>query len=98
AALAGAALTVDFEGDNPQRRIGCLGMIVTSALSIFLFVSNTGLLVWWVTRAALSVPRQLLAFQPVVDWGLPVLALASAAAIVLAARLGMRRLATWEAS
>jgi ABC-2 type transport system permease protein len=98
AAVAGAALTADFEGDNPQRRIGCLGTIVTSALSIFFFVSNTGLLVWWVTRAALSVPRPLLAFLPVVDWGLPVLALASVGAIVFAARLGMRRLATWEAS
>src|SRR5207245_2441725 len=28
AAIAGAALTADFEGDNPQRRIGCLGTIV----------------------------------------------------------------------
>ena len=98
AAVAGAALTVDFEGDNPQRRIGCLGTIVTSALSVFFFVSNTALLAWWVTRSALSVPRPLLAFLPIVDWGLPVFALASVAAIVLAARLGMRRLATWEAS
>src|SRR5207237_318416 len=24
-AVAGAALTADFEGDNPQRRVGCLG-------------------------------------------------------------------------
>jgi ABC-2 type transport system permease protein len=98
AAVAGAALTIDFEGDNPQRRIGCLGTIVTSGLSVFFFVSNTGLLAWWVTRAALSVPRPLLAFLPIVDWGLPVFALASVAAIVLAARLGMHRLATWEAS
>jgi ABC-2 type transport system permease protein len=97
-AVAGAALTVDFEGDNPQRRVGCLGTIVTSALSAAFFVSNTGLLAWWVTRAALSVPRPLLVFLPIVDWGLPVFALASVAAIVLAARLGMRRLATWEAS
>src|SRR5438874_13520592 len=44
------------------------------------------------------VPRPVLAFQSVVDWGLPVLALASVAAIVLAARLGMRRLDMWEAS
>src|SRR5579859_5836582 len=98
AAVAGAALTTDFEGDNPQRRIGCLGTIVTSALSIFFFVANTGLLVWWVVRAALSVPRPLVAFLPIVDWGLPILALASVAAVVLAAQLGMRRLATWEAS
>jgi ABC-2 type transport system permease protein len=98
AAVAGAALTVDFEGDNPQRRIGCLGTIVTSALSVFFFVSNTALLAWWVTRSALSIPRPLLAFLPVVDWGLPLFALASVAAIALAARLGMRRLATWEAS
>jgi len=48
--------------------------------------------------APLSVPRPLLVFLPIVDWGLPVFALASVAAIVLAARLGMRRLATWEAS
>jgi ABC-2 type transport system permease protein len=98
AAVAGAALTVDFEGDNPQRRVGCLGTIVTSALSALFFVSNTGLLAWWITRAALSVPRPLLAFQSIVDWGLPVLALASVGAIVLTARLGMRRLATWETS
>lgn len=98
AAVAGAALTVDFEGDNPQRRVGCLGTIVTSALSVFFFVSNTALLAWWVTRSALSVPRPLLAFLPIVDWALPLFALASVAAIILAARLGMRRLATWEAS
>jgi hypothetical protein len=98
AAVAGAALTVDFEGDNPQRRVGCLGTIVTSALSALFFVSNTGLLAWWITRAALSVPRPLLAIQSIVDWGLPVLALASVGAIVLTARLGMRRLAAWEAS
>ena len=98
AAVAGASLTVDFEGDNPQRRVGCLGTIVTSALSVFFFVSNTGLLAWWVARTALSVPRPLLVFLPIVDWGLPVFALASVAAIILAVRLGMRRLATWEAS
>ncbi len=98
AAVAGAALTIDFEGDNPQRRIGCLGTIVTSALSVFFFVSNTGLVAWWVTRSALSVPRPLLTFLPLVDWALPVLALMSVAAMVIAVRLGMRRLATWEAS
>jgi hypothetical protein len=98
AAVAGAALTVDFEGDNPQRRVGCLGTIVTSALSVFFFVSNTALLGWWVARSALSVPRALLAFLPIVDWALPIFALASVAAIILAARLGMRRLAAWEAS
>ncbi len=98
AAVAGAALTIDFEGDNPQRRIGCLGTIVTSALSVFFFVSNTGLVAWWVTRSALSVPRPLLTFLPLVDWALPLLALMSVAAMVIAVRLGMRRLATWEAS
>jgi hypothetical protein len=98
AAVAGAALTADFEGDNPQRRVGWLGTIITSALSMFFFISNTSLLVWWVTRAALSVPRPLLGFLPLVDWGLPALALASVGATVLASRLGMRRLATWEAS
>jgi hypothetical protein len=98
AAVAGAALTVDFEGDNPQRRVGCLGTIVTSALSLFFFVSNTGLLVWWVMRGLVSVPRPLLAWSAVGDWGLPVLALLSVGAIVLASRLGMRRLAGWETS
>lgn len=96
-AVAGAALTVDFDGDNPQRRIGCLGTIVTSTLSLGFFAANTALLVWWVTRATLSVPRPLLAFLPYVDWGLPILALLSIGFIVLAARLGMRRLAAWEA-
>jgi len=98
AAVAGAALSVDFEGDNPQRRIGCMGTIITSALSVFFFVSNTGLVAWWVTRSALSVPRLFLPYLSIVDWALPIFALASVAAIILAARLGMRRLATWEAS
>ena len=91
-------MTIDFEGDNPQRRIGCLGTVVTSALSVFFFVSNTGLVAWWVTRSVLSVPRFFVPFLPLVDWALPVIALASVATIVLAARLGMRRLTTWEAS
>ncbi|MCA1647633.1 MAG: hypothetical protein LC797_19940 [Chloroflexi bacterium] len=67
-------------------------------MSICFFLTNTSLLVWWVTRAALSMPGPLVAFAAIVDWGLPVLALASIAAIVAAGRLGMRRLATWEAT
>jgi len=87
-----------LRGDNPQRRIGCLGTIVTSALSVFFFVSNTALLAWWVTRSALSVPRPLLAFLPIVDWGLPVFALPLLLPSSWPPVLGMRRLATWEAS
>jgi hypothetical protein len=98
AAVAGAALTADFEGDNPQRRVGCLGTMVTSALSLFFFLSNTALLVWWVARAVLSVPRPLLGWLPLIDWGLPVLALLSVVALAGASRLGMRRLANWELS
>ena len=98
AAVAGAALTADFEGDNPQRRVGCLGTIVTSVLSIVFFVSNTGLFVWWVVRAVLTVPRPLLGFMPFIDWALPAVALGAVGAIMLAWRIGMRRLATWEAS
>lgn len=98
AALAGAALTADFDGDNPLRRVGCLGTIVTTMLSSLFFVSNTGLLVWWVTRTIVSVPRPLVGFLPIVDWGLPIVALLSVAAIVVASRMGLRRLSTWEAS
>jgi hypothetical protein len=97
-AVASAALTADFEGDNPQRRVGCLGTIITGALSVFFFASNTSLLLWWVARTALSVPRPFVVFLPYVDWGLPVVAALSVAAIVIASRLGMRRLAGWEAS
>jgi hypothetical protein len=98
AAVAGAALTADFEGDNPQRRIGCLGTIVTSALSIFFFLTNAGLVAWWVARSSVSLPRPLVGLLPVVDLGLPVLALLAVGAIVMASRMGMRRLAGWEAS
>jgi hypothetical protein len=98
AAIAGAALTADFEADNPLRRVGCLGTIVTSLLSTLFFVTNTGVLVWWVTRTILSVPRPLLAFLPFVDWGLPLVALISVGAIVFASRMGLRRLSSWELS
>jgi ABC-2 type transport system permease protein len=98
AAIAGASLTADFEGDNPQRRVGCLGTIVTTLLSSVFFVSNTGLLVWWVTRTLLSVPRPLLGFLPFIDWGLPLVALVSVGAVVVASRMGLRRLAAWEIS
>jgi hypothetical protein len=98
AAVAGAGLTVDFEGDNPSRRVGWLGTLVTSALSIFFFATNTALVVWWVARGALSVPRQWLSLVPVVDWGLPVLAVLSIVSIALAARFAMQRIAHWEAS
>ena len=96
--VAGASLTADFEADNPQRRVGCLGTIVTSVLSLSFFVTNTGLLLWWVLRSALRLPRPLLGLAPVVDWLLPVLALISVAAIVFAWRTGMRRLSAWESS
>jgi hypothetical protein len=45
AGLVGAALTADFETDNPQRRVGCFGTLITSGLPAVFFVSNT-LLVW----------------------------------------------------
>jgi len=98
AAVAGAALTADFESDNPQRRIGCLGTLVTSGLSIVFFVTNTAVLVWWILRSLLGVPRPILFLASVVDWLLPTLAVLAVAAILLAYRLGVRRLATWELS
>lgn len=98
AAVAGAALTVDFESENPQRRVGCLGAIVTSFLSAFFFLSNTLLLGWGVVRAIGAVPRPYVAFAPVLDFGLAALAVVSVAAIGLAAYGGVRRLAGWEAS
>src|SRR5207244_4380051 len=70
AAVAGAGLTVDFESDNPQRRVGCLGTIVTGMLSIFFFVSNTGVLAWWVVRGLFSPPRLVLGLAPIADWAL----------------------------
>jgi hypothetical protein len=98
AAVAGAALTVDFESDNPQRRVGCLGTIVTGALSVFFFVSNTGVLMWWVARGLFSPPRLVLSLAPVADWALPVLAVVSVATILIASRFAVRRLSTWELS
>jgi hypothetical protein len=96
--VAGASLTADFDTDNPQRRVGCLGTIVTSVLSLSFFVTNTGLLLWWVLRSVVRLPRPLVGFAPIVDWGLPVLALLSVAAIAFAWHTGMRRLSTWESS
>jgi hypothetical protein len=98
AAVAGAALTADFDGDNPQRRVGCLGTILTSSLSIFFFVTNTAVLVWWIVRAAFGLPRAVVVLAPIADWGLPLLAMLSIATIAVAYRLGGRRLATWESS
>ena len=98
ASIAGAALTADFEGDNPQRRVGCVGTLFTSALSIFFFVANTAVLAWWVARSLFALPRGLAAVLPIIDWGLPSVALLSAAAIVFATALGMQRLAGWEMS
>ena len=97
-AVAGGALTANFEGDNPQRRVGCLGTIVTSLLSLVFFGSNTGLFVWWVIRAVATIPRPLRPFESIVDWTLPVVALAAVGAVLLAARVGVRRLDSWEAS
>jgi hypothetical protein len=98
AAVAGAALTADFESDNPQRRVGCLGTILTGSLSIVFFATNTGVVVWWVLRSLLNPPRLVVGLAPVADWVLPMLAVASVAAILVAARLAVHRLATWEIS
>ena len=49
-------------------------------------------------RAVLTVPRPLLGFMPFIDWALPAVALGAVGAIMLAWRIGMQRLATWEAS
>jgi Putative ATP-binding cassette len=98
AAVAGAALTVDFESDNPQRRVGCMGTIVTSALSLVFFGSSTALFGWAIIRALGRVPRPYLVYAPVVDYGLAALAVISVVVIVLAMQMGLRRLAGWEAS
>jgi hypothetical protein len=99
AAVAGAGLTADFESDNPQRRVGCLGAIVTGALSVFFFATNTGVVAWLVVRQLFSLPPPIrMTVAPAVDIGLPLLALASIAAILVASRLAVRRLATWEIS
>jgi hypothetical protein len=97
AAVAGAGLTADFESDNPQRRVGCLGTILTGGLSLFFFATNTGALAWWLMRSLFSLPPRF-ALAPAVDIGLPMLAAASVAAILMASRLAVRRLATWEIS
>jgi hypothetical protein len=44
------------------------------------------------------MPRPVLTWVPLIDWGLPLLALISISTIVLASRVGVRRLAAWEAS
>jgi hypothetical protein len=98
AAIAGAALTMDIDGDNPQRRVGCLGTIVTSALSLFFFVSNSALVVWWVSRSTFqALPRPLLSVLPIVDLALPVLAVLSIGLLGAAWQAGARRLAAAEA-
>jgi hypothetical protein len=88
-------LTADFESDNPQRRVGCLGTIVTSGLAVLFFVANVGLIAWWVARGSVRIPQSVSAL---VDLVLPVAALLSAVAIAIAAWYGVRRLSTWEAS
>jgi hypothetical protein len=97
-AVAGAALTADFESDNPQRRVGCLGTIVTSGLSVLFFGTNVSLLGWWVARSLFSVPRPLVSVVPILDWGLPIVALVSVAGVAAASLVGVRRLANWEFS
>jgi ABC-2 type transport system permease protein len=96
--LTGAALTADFEADNPQRRVGCVGTLLTTGLAGMFFATNIGLLVWVLVRALGGIPRQLLGVAPVVDWIAPTAALLALAALVLAAHLGVRRLASWESS
>ena len=98
AGLVGAALTADFETDNPQRRVGCFGTLITSGLSAVFFVSNTLLLVWVLLRSQGGVPRPFIGVAPVLDWAVAVLALVSIAALVVGARLGVQRLANWEMS
>jgi ABC-2 type transport system permease protein len=98
AGLVGAALTADFETDNPQRRVGCLGTLITSGLSAMFFVTNVGLLVWLLLRAFGGIPRPIVGLAPVLDWAIVALAALAVGALGLAARLGVRRLANWEAS
>jgi hypothetical protein len=98
AAVAGAALTIDFDGDNPQRRVGCLGTMVIGALSLCFFVTNTALLGWWVARALIGVPRGFGGVATVLDWTLPLAAAAAVAMILAAGRIGWLRLARWESS
>ena len=95
AAVAGAALTMEVDGDNPQRRVGCLGTVVTGALSLFFFLTNTAVVVWWVSRATFfALPRAFAGLLPVLDIALPVLALVSIGALIGAWHAGARRLSS----
>jgi Putative ATP-binding cassette len=96
--LVGAALSADFETDNPQRRVGCLGTLLTSGLAALFFATQTALIAWFLVRTLGGIPRPLLGLAAVVDWLLPFAALCALVALVLAAYLGARRLASWEAS
>jgi hypothetical protein len=98
AGLVGAALTADFETDNPQRRVGCVGTLVTSGLAGAFFATNTGLMVWLVLRTFGGLPRGVLFLAPVLDWVIAALALAAVGGLLVAARFGAQRLANWEAS
>ncbi|HET6316800.1 MAG TPA: hypothetical protein VFG86_10095, partial [Chloroflexota bacterium] len=96
--LVSAALTADFESDNPQRRVGCLGTMLTSGLAAVFFVTNTAVVAWVLLRTLGGVPRPFVGFAPVVDLLLPMAALFGLSALVVGGRLGARRLANWEAS
>lgn len=98
AGLVGAALTADFETDNPQRRVGCLGTMLTSGLAALFFATHTGLLAWVLLRTLGGIPRPLLGVAPVVDVLAPIAALVALAALAVGARFGAQRLASWEAS
>jgi hypothetical protein len=98
AGVIGASLTVDFDMDNPQRRVGWFGTLLTSGLSALFFGANVLLLAWVILRAAGGVPRFLSFARPVLDVGLPALAVVSIGALLLAARFGIKRLSAWEAT
>ncbi len=98
AGLVGAALTADFETDNPQRRVGCLGTLLTSGLAALFFATHTALVAWVLLRTLGGIPRPLLGLAPIVDWLVPIAALFALGALVLGAYVGARRLANWEAS
>jgi hypothetical protein len=98
AGLVGAALTADFETDNPQRRVGCFGTLITSGLSALFFCTNVALVVWLLMRTLGGIPRPFVRAAPTIDWVLVGLALASIVALAVAARVGVRRLSDWEFS
>jgi len=93
--VGGGAMSTNFEADNPQTSVGCLGQLVSFVAGSLFLLANVGLFAWLVLGSSGILPPGLPGGEAV-GLALGAGVVVSVAGIAGLARLGVKTLEGWE--